>query len=130
MAAEYHHAPKTFKGLICLGLACSEVLEPGLMPDDGGKIAQEIQKEPKVHGPFCRAVAAMAAGIYRSATGEREEGAFDYALAIEQLEEACNQGNPIMAWLHLLPLFEQRLNGWENFHRILLRVTPPSTISI
>jgi tetratricopeptide (TPR) repeat protein len=125
IAAEYHHAPRKFKGLICLGLACSGVLEPGLMPQDGGKIAQEIENEPKAHGPFCRAVAGMATGIYFWSEKRYRESDDAFAFSIEQLEEACNQGNPIMAWLHLLPPFKGHLHLLDRFNRLLDRVAPP-----
>jgi tetratricopeptide (TPR) repeat protein len=45
--------------------------------------------------------------------------------AVERLAAACNDGHPLMVWLHLWPIFDS-LRGHEAFERLIARMNLPA----
>jgi tetratricopeptide (TPR) repeat protein len=109
MAAERRGAPKFVKGLVCFCLNSSDLPLPGTSADDARNYAHIIEKSPHLYGPLARALWLYAASQ------------FDHCL--EQLKEACKEGNPITAWLHILPLFAGML-VWEEYREFIGSIRP------
>jgi hypothetical protein len=105
-AALEHGAPAVYGGLACLALARKEA--PRRSRELRRRI-RAIEKRFIPHEPVNAALACMSLG--------------EDAHAIGYLRKACDEGNPLMAWLHILPVFSS-LRGSRGFRALLKRVTP------
>lgn len=102
-AALEHGAPAGFEGLVYLA-RCRKQAPDSLsgIPAAGEHFAQ--------HGPLGAALASL--------------GLDEHARAIGYLKKACGEGHPLMAWLHLLPVFSP-LKRFKKFTELLAKVAPP-----
>jgi tetratricopeptide (TPR) repeat protein len=109
-AAVMHSGAGAFNGLIVFARAGLGRLHPDITAQ-AENLLERIEREDHCHSALSLAVAYM--GVSRT-----EE-------AIQKLHEACDDGHPLMAWLHLWPLFDP-LCAHPAFKRLIASRNLPS----
>ena len=97
------------------GLMVVAYCEMGKMHESFNVNARALMEQMEAglqhQGPLSLALAYMG-------LGKPEE-------AIATLEEACGEGHPLMAWLHLWPVLDP-LRGLESFKRLVAKMNLPA----
>lgn len=104
-AAIEHGAPEICHGLACLALSRKEA------PRHSRELKRRIramERRLTSHEPVSAALACMSLG--------------EDAHAVAYLKSACDGGHPVMAWIHLLPLFAP-LRRFKRFKVLLERAS-------
>lgn len=109
-ARNAHKSSTLSAGLQIIGEV--KVARDDLLParlDSAFEMAKLMERNPLHFGPVGRALGYIGLGLTEA--------------AMRMLTHACDTGSPLMAWLHLLPIFDP-LRDHEEFKALTARVRP------
>jgi hypothetical protein len=105
-----HTRVGAFSGLLTLALGADAAFGHADSGERALKMLAEMEKHPEHTGSLSLALAYMGAGKNDA--------------AVSCLQQACKDGNPFMAWLHLWPVFDP-LRNHRGFRSIVKRMKLP-----